>query len=84
MTDTATLTISIPGPVGTYWLTGYRERANGTARFDLSCDLAVKGGSVKPLPILDNADWPTAWTALVDRIRSDRVEATLRSVLPAV
>lgn len=70
----STLTTTIIGPHGTYWLGGWREAANGTARFNLVHESEY---------VVANGDWPTTWDALHRIMKHDRVEATMRAVLPS-
>lgn len=74
------LATSIPGPSGTYWLYGFRAH-NGTALFTLCFDQGEDG---TPDVLLDAVGWFAAHRALTSRIKPAYVEATLRSVLPAV
>lgn len=76
-------TIGHPTALGTYWLTGSREPRWQTARFTLMLDMDVCGKDV-PLPILENADWPTTWKALVARFKANRVEGMMRETLPGI
>lgn len=73
-----TFTTTILGYLGTYWLTGCRESAWGTARFDLTLD--HRDGVQEK--ILTNADWPTTWTELHGRMTPHHVQDTMRGVLP--
>lgn len=74
---TDTLTTSIPGPKGTYWIDGFRGH-DATMRFTI----ALVDDDGRTL-LLENADWPTAFTFLGPLMRNvQQVESVLRSVCP--
>lgn len=70
-----------PTADGDYHLTGYREPAWGTARFDLTLHRAFAPFDWPPLQVLRNADWTAAWVELHKHFKDDRVETMLREAL---
>lgn len=73
-TSPTVLTTTVIGRFGAYWLHGWREARNGTARFTITHTQAgVDAG-------LEGVAWPDAWAYLVQRGVA-RPEPALRSVL---
>ena len=76
-TSTPTLTTSLDTTSGYVFVTGWRESAWATARFDIQ----PVDSNADPLPL--NLSWTAAWDYLTSvGVPARNVEATLRSVLP--